>query len=228
MERPAIVGNKWVLTGALLYLLEWVAIIPAGNSGPADPEASRTKVLSLYHDHPNAVLFITSWLGVVLLGRVLLVMGLRRALGPLTEDRTLLDYAVASMALSVAIEVVSYGLIGSAQVAATRGADDTVVVLDTVGGVMNQCIFAPLGVSVGLAAFVMLRSRAFPTWIPVLGVLGGLLLVVGGVLAGPAYIDDGAVRTVANIGMFGVPLFWVWMLAAGVFLWRRTPARAAV
>ena len=36
---------------------------------------------------------------------------------------------------------------------------------------------------------------------------------------------DSSGRARARFVMIGIPLFWVWMLATGVFLWRRTPAQ---
>jgi hypothetical protein len=225
VERPVIVGNRWVLTGAVLYLLEWVAIIPAGNSGPADPGKSRAEVLKLYQDHPKAVMLLVTWVSVVLLGRVLIITGIRAALRSVGASNALVDLAVFAMVASVALEVMSEVFVGAAQVLVHQGGpDDTVLTLDTLAGVCWRCIFGPLGLSVGIAAWSMLRSGAFPTWIPVVGVLGGLLLLVGGVLSGPGYLYSGAIRTVSDLALFGVPLFWAWMLAAGVFLWRRASA----
>jgi len=226
MERPAIVGNKWVLTGAVLYLLEWVAIIPAGNSGPADPGSSTSEVLKLYQDHPKAVLFITTWCAFVLLGRVLIVTGLREALRSVGAATPLVDLAVAAMALSIAVELLSLVSVGAAQVLAQQGGqDDLVVALDTVAGIAFLAILPPLGMSVGLSAWAMLRSRAFATWIPAVGLVSGVLVVAGGVLGGPGYLEKGTLRDLANVGMVGIPLFWVWMLASGIVLWRRTPAQ---
>jgi hypothetical protein len=227
MERPAIVGNRLVLTGAVLYLLEWVAIIPAGDSGPADPGKSRAEVLKLYQDHPKAVLLITTWCSVVLLGRILIVTGLREALRSMSP-RPVLDLAVAAMAVSIALELLSLVFVGTAQVLAQQGGhDDTVVTLDTAAGVAWLCVFGPLGVSVGCAAWSMLRSRAFPAWIPWVGVVGGVLLVAGGVLGGPGYLEKGTLRDLSGFGMIGVPLFWVWMLASGIFLWRKASRSVA-
>jgi hypothetical protein len=228
MERPAIVGNRWVLGGAVLYLLEWVAIIPAGDSGPADAGKSRVEVLKLYQDHPKAVLFITTWCAVVLLGRLLIVTGLRESLRTAAAASPLTDLSVGAMALSVAMELLSLVSVGTAQVLAVRGGqDDLVVALDTVAAIGWLCVFGPLGVSVGSAAWSSLRSGAFPAWIPWVGLASGVLLVGGSVLGGPGYLEEGTLRDLGGVAMLGVPLFWVWMLAAGVFLWRRTPARVS-
>jgi hypothetical protein len=223
MTRPAIQGNRWVLIGAVLYLLEWVAIIPAGDSGPADPGSTRDEVLALYQDHPKAVLFITTWCSLVLLGRILIVSGIRQALRSTGSAGPLTDLAVASMALSIAMELLSLVCVGTAQAFATQsGQESTVVMFDTASAIAWMCVFAPLGASVGCASWAMLSSRAFPTWIPAVGIAGGVLMAFGGVIGGPGYLEDGTLRDLGGVGMGGVPLFWVWMLATGIYLWRRT------
>jgi hypothetical protein len=224
MTRPAIVGNKWVLTGAVMYLLEWVAIIPAGNTGPADPGSSKAEVLKLYQDHPKAVLFIATWCSLVLLGRVLIVTGVRDALRSIGHGSPLVDLAVGAMTVSVVVELLSVMSVATGQVLAVQGGhDDTVVMLDTLAGLAYACILPPLGLAVGLSAITMLRSRAFPIWIPAVGCLSGVLLVVGGVLGGPGYLEDGTARSLSGLATPGVPLFWLWMLSTGIYLVRRTP-----
>ncbi|HUR52108.1 MAG TPA: hypothetical protein VMZ11_08290, partial [Mycobacteriales bacterium] len=218
MERRAIVGNRWVLTGAVMYLLEWVAILAAGETGPADPGTSRADVLKLYQDHPKAVLFITSWCALVLLGRVLIVTGLRAALRTVGAASPLLDLAVAAMAVGVAMELVSLLSVGTAQVVAQNGGEEgTILALDTLGGLAFLCILPPLGLAVGASSWAMLRSRAFPVWIPAVGLVGGVLIALGGVVGGPGYLESGTLRDVGNVGTAGIPLFWVWMLASGVY-----------
>jgi hypothetical protein len=223
MTRPAVQGNRWVLAGAVLYLLEWVAIIPAGDSGPADPGSSREEVLALYQDHPKAVLLITTWCSLVLLGRVLIVSGIRQSLRSTGSAGPLTDLAVAAMAVSVALELLSLVCVGTAQAFAQQGGQEsTVIVFDTAAAIAWLCILAPLGLSVGCASWAMLSSRAFPTWIPALGIASGVLMAFGGVVGGPGYLEDGTLRDLGGVGMGGIPLFWMWMLASGIYLWRRT------
>ena len=226
--RTPITGNRLVLAGAVMYLLEWVAIIPAGNSGPADPGASRADTLKLYQDHPKAVLFIASWCALVLLGRVLIVAGIREALRSAGAATPLNDLAVGAMAVSVALELVSVVAVGAAQALAVRGDSEGVLQLDAVAAVAWLCILPPLGLSVGLTAWSMLRCRAFATWIPVVGLVGGALIVLGGVLGGPGYVAEGGFRNVSGVGQAGIPLFWVWMIATGIVLWRRASPAAEV
>ncbi len=228
MERTEVVGNRVMLTGAVLYLLEWVAIIAAGSTGPADPESSPRAVFDVYASHPRAVGFMAGWLSVVLLGRIVLMLGLRAALRAAGRPLLVMDVAVLAMAASVFFEIVAYAVVAAGAAVASRGGSpDLVGGLDAVAALLNAMIFAPLGVAVGLGAVAMWRSALFPRWIPPLGALGGVLLVIGGLLSGAGYIHAGALRDVSNVGMAGVPFFWLWMLAGGVFLFRRAPHGAS-
>jgi hypothetical protein len=119
-ERPAINGNRLVLAGAVLYLLEWAAIIPAGDSGPSDPGAAAGKVLGLYTAHQTSVAFLATWLSVVLIGRVLIILGIRAALRSVVADTTLVLFAAAAMTLSVVFEIVSESMVFAATVFAGR------------------------------------------------------------------------------------------------------------
>jgi hypothetical protein len=228
-KRADIVGNRVMLLGAVVYLLEWVAIIAAGDTGPVDPGTrSPRAVFDLYAAHPRAVGFLASWVSLVLLGRIVLVLGLRSALRTAGHDSLVIDVAVWAMAVSVVVEVVTYAVVGAgAAVASGGGSVEVVNGLDATAGLMNRMIFAPLGVAVGLGAVAMLRSGLFPLWMTLLGAIGAVLLVAGGVVSGPGYVQSGAFRALSNVGMVGVPFFWLWMLSTGVFLFVRAPRRTA-
>jgi hypothetical protein len=228
VERPAITGNRLVLAGSVLYLLEWVAIIPAGDSGPSDPGTASDQVLGLYTGHPTAATFLATWCAVVLVGRILLILGIRDALRSLGGNSTLVSWAAVVMAISVALELVSLTMSGAASVLAAREADaDLIRALDAVSGFAWGMIFGPLGLAVLLTSWSMARSGAFPQWICGGGMFGGVLMIVGGIFAGPAYLHEGTARAIHGFGMIGVPLFWFWMLATGIFLWRRVRPPAA-
>jgi hypothetical protein len=169
-------------------------------------------------------------LSVVLIGRVLIILGIRTALRSVVADTTVVLFAAAAMTLSVVFEVVSESMVFAATVFAGRSETDLVRTFDTVGGIAWTMVFGPLGLAVLLTAWSMLRSRAFPTWICAAGLLGGALGVVAGLAAGPGYLHQGTARTLYGIGQIGVPLFWLWMLATGIFLFRRaaSPKVAAV
>jgi hypothetical protein len=73
----------------------------------------------------------------------------------------------------------------------------------------------------------MLESRLFRGWLGWLGVAGGLLLVVGGFLGAAALGDDGDFKDLGEQpSAFGGLLFWVWLLATSIVLWRSRPKAA--
>jgi hypothetical protein len=97
-----------------------------------------------------------------------------------------------------------------------------VVTLNAAAAWLTQLLFIPLGVFVGVASLAMLSSHLFPKWICWLGLLSGLGLAPGGVLAAATFGTLGGADSIsqAPVGL-GVPAFWVWMLATGVLLFRR-------
>jgi hypothetical protein len=64
----ALVGNRWVLVGGLVYLLEWVAIISAGIAGVGEVASvgrSVDQLLNSYVGNLDAVAFLAGWFAVV-------------------------------------------------------------------------------------------------------------------------------------------------------------------
>lgn len=84
LRRVGLVGNGWVLAGAVLCLLKLPGIIWAGNENLAHGLAGR--------------------FAVVLLGRISLFIGLRCALVDSGRSHTLLEFAVVAAAASVTLE----------------------------------------------------------------------------------------------------------------------------
>jgi hypothetical protein len=215
-SRTALVGNRLVLAGAVLYLLEWVAII-AGNIGvPLGAAASATHVMAGYSGHANTFGWAAGWFSVVLLGRVVLMIGLRSALADSGRPQRLMDIAVAAMAVSVTLEVVTYALVaGTSWAAGQPGAQAATRVLDAASFEMNVMIYGPLGVSLLCAGAAMLRSTLFGRVLPALALVAGFLsTLIGLALASPSLVGaEGALSSAAL-------LMWIWMLWTGVVLWR--------
>ena len=231
-QREPLVGNRLMLIGAVMYLLEWVAIIPAGETGPSELGTTSTStIVGLYHDNARGAGFIAGWCALVLAGRILIVLGVREALRD-ARHRWLADWAVVVMGASIAVEVVGVCLIaGTSHATSAVSLDSTVVVaLDAVAAFLFYGVVALLGVSVAAASVAMVTSRRLPGWISWLGVVAGVLLMGSGVLLSGSGGEAGAERSLGLGLQLGVPLFWVWMLAGGVHLWRRagsTPATSA-
>lgn len=216
--RPVLVGNRLVLAGSVLYLLEWVAIFAASVDVPLGAEASTADVTSGYAGHTTALGWASGWFSVVLLGRLLIVTGIRSALADSGRPRHLMDVAVLAMGVSVAIEITTYAVVpGAAWYLDHGGSIDTVRALDAATFTMNNAIFGPLGVAVLCSAAAMWSSGLFPRVLCALGVVAG----VGNALVGLMFSAP-AVTGIAEMLRVAVVLFWVWMLWTGVLCWRRT------
>ena len=222
-HERTLVGNRWVLVGGVVYLLEWVAIIWIGVLGVGETVIRGSSLEDLrdaYDGHQDALTTMAGWFAVVLLGRVLLFIGLRQALADSGHKHTLMDFAVAAAALSVTLEVASYGLGAAAGGLLEAGDEDGMRAIDQAAAGLNLMIGGGLGLAIVSSAYVMWRSGLFPMVLNVLGFVSGVALVGAQLTVAPS------LESVFDI-LFLFPLvFWVWMLWSGVLLWRRTPRTA--
>lgn len=223
-NKVQLVGNRIMLTGAVLYLLEWVAIIWAGALGVqsvATVGASEADILASYQGNADAVAVMAGWFSVVLLGRILLMVGLKASLVASGRPHPLMGFAVVAMSVSVVVEIAAYAL---AAAAAQLGAAHTegMVAVEWAAGMLNRMLMGGLGVSVLCAAWAMWRSGLFPRVLSILGLIAGVGVTLGAMFVAPSFA---AVYDILGSAAF---LFWIWMLWAGVLLWIRTPKRAAV
>jgi hypothetical protein len=213
-----LVGNRMVLAGAVLYLLEWVAIVAAAIPVPLGATASGADVLAAYSGHQEALGWAAGWFSVVLLGRILIVTGLRTALADSGRREPLMDFAVAAMAVSVTLEIATYAMTaGASWYAGHGGSLGQVRGLDSAAFYVNNMIWGPCGVAVVCCGVAMWRSALFPRVLNALALVGGAALILAGVaFQSPRFtaLSDGLTS--------GAVLFWVWMLWTGVLLWRAT------
>src|SRR4051794_9360702 len=216
--QPSLVGNRVVLIGAVLYLLEWVAILSSQVATPIGADATRSQLVAAYTGHEDALGWAAGWFSVVLLGRILIVIGLRAALGGAGSRQPLLDFAVAAMAVGVVMEIASYAIVAGAAWAGSEGAPTGELrMADSVAYAMSGMLWGPTGVAIACCAVAMWRSQQFPRTLVTVGVVGGCLMaLLGGAFLSPRFAD------VAAVLMISPALFWVWMLWTGVLLWRRT------
>jgi hypothetical protein len=222
--RAPLVGNRLMLIGAVLYLLEWVAIIAANVSVPLGADASRHALLTGYAGRADALGWAAGWFSVVLVGRILIMVGLRTSLRDSGRPHVLMDLAVPAMAVSVALETAAYAIPSGAAWAVGHGTGlDTVRGLDAVAFLMDAVIWGPIGIALLCSGIAMWQSRLFswPLWaLAVVAGVGGIVAGVFGTAPSMAGVTDAA-TTVAAL------CFWVWMLWTGVLLVLRTPSRAA-
>lgn len=223
-ERSRLVGNRWVLVGGVAYLLEWVAIIWLGVLGVGETVlrgGDAADLLATYGDHPDAVWTMAGWFAVVLLGRILLFVGLRAALSDSGVRHPLLDFAVAAAAVSVTLEIGSYGLAAGATATADQADEAATWAIDQAAVGLNLMIAGGLGVAIVCSAWVMGRSGLFSRWLTLLGAVSGLAIVAAQLSVAPA------LQALFDVLFVAPVLFWVWMIWAGVVCWRAAPVAAA-
>lgn len=222
--RGGPVGNRLALTGAVLYLLEWAAIIGSAPPGPFGPGTAHHSIYADYATHAGRASFAAAWFSVVLIGRILFIAGVKASLRDRPRERPLLDLALAAMAVSVVLEVLAYGVVAATARAAAGGAATGLVVgLDSAAFWVNLLIWGPVGVSVLATGIAMLRSGLFAAWLAWLGTLTGAAAIIACLVAG-ATVDESGSGLADTATSVPALAFWVWILATGVVLWRRPPA----
>ena len=225
VERPALVGNCWVLVGGIFYLTEWVAILGSAAVGIgefATFDLPQEDLLDSYVGNVDAVAMMAGWFSLCLLGRVLLFVGLRTALADSGMRHPLMDFAVVASAVSVTLEVATYAVATAAADLANPDDVSAMVVLDRAAAWMNTMLIGGLGVAVLCSVWCMWRSGLFSMPLNVLGLVSGIGIVGAQLTISPSMVT-------LNTILWASPLlFWVWMLWAGVVLWRRTPRTSDV
>ena len=219
-ERQARTGTWFVLAGILLYLCEFVGFAIAGGYPSTEPGTPLDQIPAAYVGFENGAGFLVGWMALVLTGRILIVIGLRSVIG----RNALLDWAVAAMVVSVAVEVVSVAAMAAAAALVTNGAGvDAVVVADQLAWTLGSGATTAGGLAALLAAVGMWRSGLFPRTLAWSGVALGAVMLTSGLLAGAPQTYP--VASTLSIAV----LFWfAWVLWTGVLLARRAGrARAA-
>ena len=228
-RQDELVGNKVALIGAVVYLLEWVAIFAAGDSGPVLPGTSVTDTVQTYADGAGGQAWMAGWFSLVLIGRIALAVGIRDAFRRFARQLPFADLAVGAMVVSVILEIATYAVAGGAGYLADNAGDPTAIVaLDAAAAWLNLVIFAPIGVFLAAMSWAMLRSRLFPAWMSWLGLVAGGVGMAGGVLNAPAYGTGGFYDLSDGLSSAAALAFWVWMIAVGIRLYRRTPRDTSV
>jgi hypothetical protein len=222
-ERTALVGNRLVLAGSVIYLLEWVAIVVAHLDAPLGADVSAAHVASSYAGNADVWGWAAGWFSIVLLGRLLIMTGLRSVLADSGRPQRVMDLAVATMTVSVAVEISTYAVVAGASWYVDHGGSITVVRgLDAATFELDHRVFAAAGASAMCAGAAMWASGLFPRVLSGLGLVGGFGMVLSGlVFNAPKF--NGLNDTLSS----GAALFWIWMLWTGVLCWRATPGRAS-
>lgn len=213
-----LVGNRLMLLGALLYLGEFIGIAISGAAHlPEQPAVGTSTLLSDYAGHADGLGFLIGWFGIVLLGRVLVVLALRASLTKSAHSSVWMDLSVVAMSIGVVMEVASEALATAAGQLADAGQDTAAVGIDRGGAYLAAAILAPTGLAIVLSAACMLSSKLFPRALCGLGLIAGAATIVAGLLSGPSYFSTQDTLTTAALAA------WAWMVWAGILMWRHTP-----
>lgn len=205
-----------------MYFLEWVAIAGAGGIGVLfRPGTDPNHVLHGYLGHSDAFGWASGWFGVVLLGRVLFAVGVRRGMRRDARQDALAEFGVLAMLAGVVVEMAAYAVVmGAGIVSAHGGTAGTVAALDSVGLSLDNLVWGATGVAIIGLSWPMLRSTAFPRALSLVGLVGGVVLVIDG-LAFNAPRFFGLHDTLTGAAL----LLWIWMIWSSVLLWLRAPSR---
>jgi hypothetical protein len=214
-------GNRLALVGAIWYLLEIPLVLPFVGGTPPSP-VKAAELATFYSAHENRLLIGLAFAGVVLLGRIAFSAGARASLQRTAGVRALADLALGSMVLSVVLEIGSTALQAAAGRMAAGGGDPAGVVslhyaYATVGFVAVQATAA----AVAATALAQVISRQFPRWLGWLGLVAGILGIASSALLTAGGLDPQSAPYL-TLWILG---FWIWMVATGVVLFRRTPGR---
>lgn len=227
-DQRRLVGNRLALAGAILYLLEWVAIlgVRVGNV-PAAQGEKPTDIFATYSQHEVGIAIGAAWFSLVLLGRILFVASVRDSLRRSGAQTLLADFALAAMAASVVLEIAAYAVAAGGGQAAARGADQsTIVGIDAAANQIDLVIIAPFGMSILFASIAMFTSRLFPSWLCWLGLLVGAVGCGYGLIRAPAFVAGGTFYQATQPLGLVVLGAWIWMIASGVVLFRAAPGRS--
>ncbi|KQX64479.1 hypothetical protein [Angustibacter sp. Root456] len=215
-HRPQLTGNALVLAGIAIYLLEFVGFALAGvGSLYNEPGTSASQALASYAGTEGGYGFLIGWLGIVLFGRLTMIVGVRKALSDSGRPSGVMDVAIIAMGSSVVVEIASVVLGASAATLAARGEDVGALAVDRVAWYFNSAIYAPVAVALVLTMAAMWRSGLFSKALCALGSVGAATCVGSALLTDPARWE---LQDTFSTGFF---LVVAWALWTGVVLLRQ-------
>jgi hypothetical protein len=221
---PPVVGNRLALAGAIWYLLEIPILFPF-VSATSPPVAKTAELVAYYSAQKTNLLIGAAGASVVLLGRIAFSAGARASLRRTAGVRALADLALGVMVVSVVFEVAMTALYATAGRMAAGGGDPAgIVALDYAADTVGFAVFPAIAVAMAATSLAQVISRQFPRW---LGWPGLVVGVFG--IASSTYLSAVAQNVVGGSSPLGSWMlgFWIWMVATGVVLIRRTPGRHA-
>ena len=221
-EVPHLIGNRLALAGAIWYLLEIPILFPF-VSATSPPVAKSSELVAYYSAKKTNLLIGAAGASIVLLGRIAFSAGARASLQRTAGVRALADLALGAMVLSVVFEVAMTALFAAAGRMAAGGGDPAgIVALHYAADTVGFAVFPAIAVAMVSTSLAQVISGQFPRW---LGWPGLVVGVFG--IASSVFLSAMAQNVVGGSSPLGSWMlgFWIWMVATGVVLFRRTSGR---
>lgn len=220
-EAPPQAGNRLALAGAIWYLLE-IPLVFRFVSGTPPPPVKSAEFVAYYSAHMTNLMIGTAVGSVVWLGRIAFSAGARASLHRTAGVRALADLGLGSMVVSVVLEIGSTALYAAAGRMAAGGGDPAgIVALHYAAGTVGFVSIQATAAAVAATSLAQVISGQFPRWLGWLGLVAGVLGIASSALL-TATGQDPQAAPVLTLWVLG---FWIWMVATGVVLFRRTPGR---
>jgi hypothetical protein len=216
----AIVGSVTLFVATLLHPM---------SADPNDPVAAFSEYAA---DRLWVASHLGQFVGVVLIGAALLALGRTLTNGPRVEACVTIGAAgaIASVATAAVLQAVD-GVALKVMVdswAASRAEHKDAAFWAAYGvrqievGVASLLSLL-LGLTVSSYGIALLSSTAYPRWLGYVGLLGALGLIAAGVVQ--AYTGFSPVAM--DVSMPSSAVLLIWIIAAGVMMWRRADATEA-
>lgn len=223
-EAPTRAGNRLALAGAIWYLLEIPLVFPF-VSGTSPPVSKTAELVAYYSAHKTNLLIGVAVGSVVWLGRIAFSAGARASLHRTAGVRALADLGLGVMVLSVVMEIGGAAIYAAAGRMAAGGGDPAgIVALDYAAATLGFVALQATAVAVAATSLAQVISREFPRWLGWLGLAAGIAGIGSTVFMTATAQDPQAAPTLT----LWVPAWWIWALATGVVLFRRTPGRRSL
>jgi hypothetical protein len=220
-DPSAPAGNRLALAGAIWYLLEIPLVFPFVGGTPPSPSKA-AELVTFYSSHKTNLLIGAAISSVVLLGRIAFSAGARASLHRTAGVRALADLGLGVMILSVVMEVGGAAVNAAAGRMAAGGGDPAgIVALDYAAATLGFVAIQATAVAVAAISLAQVISRQFPRWLGWLGLVSGVLGIASSTFMTATALDPQA-SGFLTIWVLG---WWIWMVATGVVLFRRTPGR---
>jgi uncharacterized membrane protein (DUF2068 family) len=215
------VGSICAIAGGFLLMLG--TYLHPMSADPNDPVAAFTEYAA---DHLWVASHLTQLAGVALMVAALIVLSREIEAGDLAGwARIAAAGATASLAIAAALQAVDGVALkvmvnawASASEAQKDGAFHAAFAVRQIEVGLASMLSLVSGITAIVYGVALFETRAYPKWLAVLAIAGGLPTAVAGVVMAYTGFSD----TEMTINMPANIILVVWLFALGVLMWRRS------